>query len=158
MGERIISVLISFTMLMSIHASASKVALAAESPASRAQLPEKDSKELMLQDMLVLILLPQMDKKLDEIYIDKLNYSPELYPYFVTIQHMERVNGFRGFQFRITFEVIPTVGPHIPVGKDTITFEISPLNPNMAQIVDWKHLKDPQKSDFPPNWLDVIKE
>ncbi|WP_307205651.1 DUF3888 domain-containing protein [Paenibacillus harenae] len=68
------------------------------------------------------------------------------------------MNGFRGFHFVITLEVVPTVGPHIAVGKDSLTFDVSPVNPNNVKLLEWKHLKDPQESDFPPNWKDILKE
>lgn len=119
--------------------------------------PKEDSKELMFQDMLMLFLLPHIEKKIDEIYANLLNYSPEIYPYFVEVKDVHRVNGFRGFHFSITLEVVPTVGPHIPVGKDILTFDISLQNPDNVELLSWKHLKDPQKSDFPPNWQDVLK-
>ncbi len=119
--------------------------------------PKEDSKELMFQDMLMLFLLPHIDTKIDEIYAKLLNYSPEIYPYFVEVKDVHRVNGFRGFHFSITLEVVPTVGPHIPVGKDILTFDISLQNPDNVELLSWKHLKDPQKSDFPPNWQDVLK-
>ncbi|WP_053373204.1 DUF3888 domain-containing protein [Paenibacillus sp. FJAT-27812] len=100
--------------------------------------------------------MKDLEKKIDEIYSNKLNYSPEVYPYFVNVTNVQRVNGFRGFHFLICLEVVPTVGPHIPVGKDSLTFDISPVNPNNVKLISWKHLKDPKKADFPPNWMDVI--
>lgn len=119
--------------------------------------PKEDSKELMFQDMLMLFLLPHIEEKIYETYSSLLNYLPEVYPYFVNVTNVKRVNGFRSYHFLITLEVVPTVGPHIPVGKDSLTFDLSLMNPNNVKLVTWKHLKDPQKADFPPNWLDVLK-
>lgn len=121
-------------------------------PCSAEMKPEpQESKELMFQDMLMLFLLPHINKKVGEIYSNILKYSPMDYPYFVDVIHVERVNGFRGFHFLITLEVVPTTGPHIAVGKDSITMDISPTNPEKVKIVGWKHLKDPQETNFPPN-------
>ncbi|MFC4811818.1 DUF3888 domain-containing protein [Paenibacillus sp. GCM10023250] len=131
-------------------------AYASEQPVNGSK-PE-ESKELMFQDMLMLFLLPHIDKKIDEIYADLLKYSPEVYPYFVHVHDVRRVNGFRGFHFVITLEVIPTVGPHIAVGKDRLIFDISPTNPNNVRLLDWKHLEDPAESNFPPNWKDMLKK
>lgn len=117
--------------------------------------PEEDSRELQLQDMLVLQLLPYMDKKLAEVYSNILTGAPELYPYFVDIKHAERVNGFRGFEFLITLDAIPTVGPHIPVGEDIFTYEISPYGVKLKQF---EHVRGPNPSDFPPNYKDLLKE
>lgn len=81
-----------------------------------------------------------------------------VYPYYIDVTHVERVNGFRGFHFLITLEVVPTTAPHIVVGKDSITMDISPTNPDNVKIVGWKHLEDPQETNFPPNYKDILKK
>ncbi|MFC6233264.1 hypothetical protein ACFQI7_36560, partial [Paenibacillus allorhizosphaerae] len=50
--------------------------------------PLEDSRELQLQDMLVLVLLPQMREKLAEVYSDVFSVpgSPDIYPYFVDVK------------------------------------------------------------------------
>lgn len=117
--------------------------------------PLKDSRELQFQDMLMLFLLPYMNVKLAEVYSKDLNTAPELFPYFVDVTHVERVNGFRGYDFLITLDAIPTVGPHIPVGEDLFTFKISPIV--NVKLVKFEHLKGPNKKDFTPNYQDLIK-
>ncbi|WP_245583837.1 DUF3888 domain-containing protein [Paenibacillus terrigena] len=117
--------------------------------------PKQDSRQLQFQDMLVLFLLPHMNDKLREVYAKDLKASPELYPYFVNVSQVERVNGFRGFDFLITLHAIPTVGPHIPVGEDLFTFEITPGV--VVKLVNFKHLKGPNKMDFPPNYQDLLR-
>ncbi|WP_407669603.1 DUF3888 domain-containing protein [Paenibacillus kobensis] len=99
-----------------------------------------------------------MIKQIDKIYAGILTYSPEVYPYFVDVIDMQRINGFRGYRFRLTLEVHPTVGPHIPVGTDILYFEISAKNTDYVKLWGWRHVKGPQLSDFPPNWKDVLKE
>ncbi|MFC3768342.1 DUF3888 domain-containing protein [Paenibacillus sp. GCM10012303] len=117
--------------------------------------PKQDSRELQFQDMLVLFLLPYMNEKLAEAYSRELKVAPDLYPYFVDVTHVERVNGFRGFNFLITLVATPTVGPHIPVGKDRFTFEISPRV--KVKLKKFDHLQGPNKIDFPPNYQDLLK-
>lgn len=119
-------------------------------------LPDRDSKELRLQDMLMTLLQPKMEAKLRETYAKWLKGGPELYPYFVNVIKTERVNGFRGFDMRITIDAYPTVGPHIPVGEDRFTFAIAPGAG--AKIVGYEHLKDPNPKDFPPNYKDLLKK
>ncbi|MGE6228201.1 DUF3888 domain-containing protein [Paenibacillus chitinolyticus] len=116
--------------------------------------PKEDSRELQLQDMLVLQLLPYMHEKLAEIYSNVLTIAPDLYPYFVDIQHSERVNGFRGFDFLITLNATPTVGPHISVGEDIFTYQISLAGVKLKKI---EHLRGPNMNDFPPNYKDLLK-
>ncbi|WP_286154996.1 DUF3888 domain-containing protein [Bacillus sp. FJAT-27264] len=115
---------------------------------------QEDSRELQLQDMLVLQLLPHMDEKLSEVYSNVLTVPPVLYPYFVDVKHTERVNGFRGFDFLITLDATPTVGPHIPVGEDLFTYQISPFG---VKLKKFEHVKGPNPNDFPPNYKDLLK-
>lgn len=114
----------------------------------------EESRELQFQDMLMLFLLPYIDEQLPRIYAPLLTQTPQLYPYFVDVINVERVNGFRKFVFLITLEVVPTVGPHIPVGRDRVTFEIST---GKVKLISVNHLKGPNKDDFPPNYLDILR-
>ncbi|WP_010495292.1 DUF3888 domain-containing protein [Paenibacillus elgii] len=114
----------------------------------------EDSRELQLQDMLVLLLLPQMREKLAEVYSDVLSGSPDIYPYFVDVKYSERINGFRGFDFFITLDVRPTVGPHIPVGEDIFTYRISAAG---VELKNFEHVRGPNKDDFPSNYKDLLK-
>jgi hypothetical protein len=118
--------------------------------------PIEDSRELQLQDMLVLLLLPQMREKLAEVYSDVLAApgSPDIYPYFVDVTHTQRVNGFRGFDFLITLDARPTVGPHIAIGEDVFTYSISAAG---VELKNFEHLRGPNKDDFPPNYQDLLK-
>lgn len=120
--------------------------------------PHQDSRELQYQDMLMLFLLPHMEQKLNEVYANKLTVHPDQYPYFIEVIHAERLNGFRGFDLLITLDATPTVGPHIPVGKDRFTFEVSPGLPGSVKLLRFKHLKDPDPKEFPPNYLDILKK
>ncbi|TXK71673.1 DUF3888 domain-containing protein [Paenibacillus sp. N3.4] len=124
--------------------------------AAEIKKPVEDSKELQFQDMLVLLLLPYINGSLAEVYAKYLNTAPDVYPYFVDVKHVERVNGFRGFDFLITLGVTPTVGPHIPVGEDLFTYEISPVV--KVKLVNYEHIKGPKKTDFPPNYQDFLKK
>lgn len=123
--------------------------------AAASKKPEKDSRELKFQDMLVLFLLPYMNDKLTDVYSKDLKVAPDLYPYFIDVKHIDRLNGFRGFEFQITLEATPTVGPHIAVGEDLFTFEVK--SGVDVKLVKFEHLKGPNKKDFPPNYQDLLK-
>ncbi|WP_254639729.1 DUF3888 domain-containing protein [Cohnella sp. GbtcB17] len=142
-------VLLFFVILSSMFGSHYRMGSA------MAESPNKDSRELQLQDMLVLLLLPQMHEKLAGVYSNVLSVSPDIYPYFVGVNQIVRTNGFRGFDFLITLDANPTVGPHISVGEDIFTYRISPFG---VELKSFKHLKGPNKSDFPPNYQDLLKQ
>jgi hypothetical protein len=90
--------------------------------------PTKDSEELRLQDMLMNLLSPYIEKDLNNYYYPKIfsDLSPAIAPWKIEVIETRRVNGFRGFILAITFEIEPTDGGHwVPIGKDRMTYEIS---------------------------------
>lgn len=102
----------------------------------------KDSEELRLQDMLMLMLTPYIDKDLNSFYYPNIlkDFSANVTPWKIEVIETKRVNSFRGFLLQITFEIEPTDGGHyIPVGKDRMTYEISP-GPSV-KLINHTHLK-----------------
>ncbi|GAB6928216.1 hypothetical protein JCM10914A_21990 [Paenibacillus sp. JCM 10914] len=134
------------------------VAAAAPLPSPKAAthvMPQSDSEALQYHDIVMLLLLPQIDKAVGAQYASTLKEPPIVYPYYIDVTHLERVNGFRGFQFRITIEVYPVVGPHLTVGKDRLEFEIAPDMANgTAKLLDFKHL---ETHELPSHWQHVLK-
>ncbi|WP_239616581.1 DUF3888 domain-containing protein [Cohnella mopanensis] len=92
-----------------------------------AKQPTEDSEELRLQDMLMNLLTPYITEVLDHYYRPKIlkTFSPEITPWKIEVIETKRINGFRGFKLEITFEIEPTAGHHVPVGKDRLTYRIS---------------------------------
>ena len=104
--------------------------------------PKEDSEELQLQDMLMLMLTPYIQKDLISYYRPKIlkNFAPQVTPWKIEVIETKRVNGFRGFQLQITFEIEPTDGGQwIPIGKDRMTYEIS-SGPEV-KLINHTHLK-----------------
>ncbi len=104
--------------------------------------PARDSDELRLQDMLILMLTPYIEKDLNSYYFPKISrdFSPYVTPWKIKLIETSRVNGFRGFILQITFEIEPTDGGQwIPVGKDRMTYEIS-VGPEV-KLINHIHLK-----------------
>ncbi|MFJ8517560.1 DUF3888 domain-containing protein [Lysinibacillus xylanilyticus] len=102
----------------------------------------RDSDELRLQDMLILMLTPYIEKDLNSYYYPKIlrGFSPDVTPWKIELIETSRVNGFRGFILQITFEIEPTDGGQwIPVGKDRMTYEIS-VGPEV-KLINHTHLK-----------------
>lgn len=104
--------------------------------------PTQDSEELRLQDMLMNMLAPYIEKDLNSYYYPKIlkDFSPHVTPWKIEVIETRRVNGFRGFILEITFEIEPTDGGHwIPVGRDRMTYEIS-YGPEV-KLINHTHLK-----------------
>jgi len=64
---------------------------------------------------------------------------------------MERIGEYRSFEFSITIEVTPVVGPHIEVGKDHLTFYITP---STVKLRKFEHI---ETYELPPNWQHIKK-
>ncbi|MGG0645038.1 DUF3888 domain-containing protein [Sporosarcina gallistercoris] len=104
--------------------------------------PTQDSDELRLQDMLMVMLTPYIENDLNNYYYPEIvkAFSPHVALWDIEVIETKRVNGFRGFQLQITFEIEPTDGGHwIPIGKDRMTYEIS-AGPTV-KLINHKHLK-----------------
>nr|WP_106779129.1 DUF3888 domain-containing protein [Lysinibacillus timonensis] len=110
--------------------------------------PTQDSEELRLQDMLMLMLTPYIQKDLISYYRPNIlkDIAPQVTPWMIEVIETRRVNDFRGFLLEITFEIEPTDGGHhIPVGRDRMTYQIS-VGPEV-KLVNHTHLK---MYEYPP--------
>ncbi|HCG4536092.1 DUF3888 domain-containing protein (plasmid) [Ureibacillus chungkukjangi] len=104
--------------------------------------PSQDSEELRLQDMLMNMLTPNIEKDLRSYYYPKVikDFSPVVAPWKIKVIETKRINGFRGFILQITFEIEPTDGGQwVPIGKDRMTYEIS-SGPEI-KLINHTHLK-----------------
>lgn len=52
-------------------------------------------------------------------------FSPEITPWKIEVIEAKRINGFRGFKLEFLFEIEPTAGHHVSVGKERLTYRIS---------------------------------
>jgi len=110
--------------------------------------PTEDSEELKLQDMLMNMLAPYIQEDLRNYYYPNVfkDFSPSIAPWLIEVIDTTRVNRFRGFQLQITIEIEPTDGGHwIPIGKDRMTYEISP-GPSV-KLINHTHL---ETYEYPP--------
>lgn len=117
--------------------------------------PPQDKKAMMVNDILMLLLGPEIDKAVNNYYSKYFTYPPSVYPYQVEIVNVERIGGFRTFHFLITLETTPVVGAHIPVGKDRLTFEIAPTIPGQIKLKNFEHL---ESYEIPPHLQNLIKQ
>lgn len=121
---------------------------------AKSSYPE-DSTLLRYQDMLITMLSPHIDHEVGDYYSKLLTVTPSIYPYEVEIKKIERIGGFRTFDFSLTIEVVPVVGPHISVGKDRLTFRITPEIPsNQVRLLDYEHL---ETHELPSKWQHIIR-
>jgi len=112
--------------------------------------PAKGSKEEIVMDSFFLLLLPKIQETVSNYYSDYLTESPLVYPYQINILNLERIG--TNFAFSVTLEVTPVLGAHNPVGRDQLTFSITP---NEVKLKDFKHM---ETFELPPHLQNIIKE
>lgn len=100
-----------------------------------AKQPTQDTEELRLQDMLMILLTPTINKELEKYYGPQ---TPGVTPWKIDIIETKRVQHFRGFILDITLEIEPTTGHHVSVGRDKMTFRIS-YGPSV-ELKNYTHL------------------
>lgn len=106
-----------------------------------ADKPTQDSKELRLQDMLMIMLTPYIREDLNKYYHPKIlkDFSPQVTPQNIDVVETKRNHPF-GNVLEITFEIEPDDGGHhVPVGKDKMTYQIS-YGPEV-KLINHTHLK-----------------
>lgn len=149
-GERLSYIKIVIAMLIVISLGLqlpSAAAFAAYDP------PEEQSNEELYQDVFMSLLLPTIQKEVNQYYAAYLTLSPTVAPYQVYVLSAERPNGYRTFVFRLKLRVIPYVGPHISVGIDKITVTVT--GSGDVQIEKFEHIKS---YTLPPNYESIIKK
>ncbi|MBY0095776.1 DUF3888 domain-containing protein [Mesobacillus maritimus] len=114
-----------------------------------------DSTELLYQDMLMTLLGPVIDAKVNDYYSKIITEKSTVYPYQIEVIKAERIGGNRTFSFVLVLDVIPVVGPHIQIGKDRFTFEIAPgINLSQFKLVKFEHL---ETFELPTHWKHILR-
>ncbi|MDR7003086.1 hypothetical protein J2Y67_005658 [Neobacillus niacini] len=106
-----------------------------------ADKPTQDSKELRLQDMLMIMLTPYIREDLNKYYHPKIlkDFYPQVTPQNIDVVETKRNHPF-GNVLEITFEIEPDDGGHhVLVGKDKMTYQIS-YGPDV-KLINHTHLK-----------------
>lgn len=87
----------------------------------------------------MIFLTPYIYDAVGDYYNPKiLKIKPVIEPWRIDVIETKRENGFRGLILLITLEVEPTIGQHVFVGKDRITYQIS-VGPSV-KLVNHTHL------------------
>lgn len=115
--------------------------------------PPNSSKELLYQDIFVSLLMPHIQRPINDYYSKFLTETPVVYPYFVDIVEVERLQGYRSFDFMVKLKVDSVVGPHISVGTDLLTFRLN--SSGKVKLVKFEHIKT---YELPEHWKHILKK
>jgi hypothetical protein len=101
------------------------------------------------QRIVLTLLAPNIDAQIDKYYENKLTESPTFAPFLggnkVEVSYLPS-------HIEVNVTVIPYIGPHLDVGKDTMKFRIDNLG--RVEIANYNHIKDYK---LPPNWQHIIR-
>jgi len=115
--------------------------------------PPAQSREELYQDIFVSLLLPDIQKSVDDYYKDFLTEKPIVAPYYVHVLNIERLMGYRSFSFRLKLKVSSYIGPHLNIGDDYITIKIE--GGDKVTIEKFEHIKS-YYLDLPSNRQHII--
>lgn len=107
---------------------------------SNADQVEENPEDILYQDVIITALAPTIISAVTDYYKNIYSETP-LYDFsFIKIINIERPNGYRTAHFIIKIEVKPFFGPHIPVGKDILSIELS--YPGTQVLTNFEHIED----------------
>ena len=113
----------------------------------------QDSKEKLYKDIFITLLLPCLQKEVNNYYKEYLTEMPTVAPYDVPILRVDRVGGNGRYDFRLKLELHPYVGPHLDVGLDYITVRVN--SGDKIIVEKFEHIKS---YPLPWNWEHIIKK
>lgn len=111
----------------------------------------ENSKEIIYRDMLISLLVPYMQKEINNYYKEYLTELPIIFPYSVDIVNVEREGG-SGFLIKLEVIAHPFVGPINTVGDDRMIIETGAFG--SVSIKKFEHVKS---YALPWNWQHIIK-
>jgi hypothetical protein len=101
------------------------------------------------QRIVLTLLSPNIQAQIGKYYENKLTENPTFAP-FLSSNKLE-VKYFSS-HIDVNVTVIPYVGPHLSVGKDTMKFRIDNLG--RVENVNYEHIEDYK---LPLNWQHIIR-
>jgi len=115
------------------------------------ELPE-NSKEAIYRDVSISLLIPYVQKEINNYYKDYLTELPIVFPYSVDIVNVEREGG-NGFLIKLEVIAHPFVGAINTVGDDRMIIETGAFG--SVEIKEFEHIKS---YPLPWNWQHIIKK
>lgn len=147
MGKRI-KILIVFFITLSCFSTIAEPALSCDI----CYIENESSNEKVYPDMFVKLLMPYIDKEVDNYYSKYLKELPSVDPWSVDITNVTKISDDHNAKLLVELKVLPYVGPHLYVGTDNITILIID---GIPKVEKFKHI---ESFPLPPNYKNIIKE
>lgn len=112
----------------------------------------ENSKEIICRDVIISLLVPYMQKEINNYYKEYLTELPIIFPYSVDIVNIEREGG-SGFLIKLEVIAHPFVGSMNTIGDDRMIIETGAFG--SVEIKKFEHIKS---YPLPWNWQHIIKK
>lgn len=112
--------------------------------------PPENSKEAIYRDVSISLLIPYIQKEINNYYKDYLTELPIVFPYSIDIVSAKREGGY---SIELELIVHPFVGPINIVGDDRMIIETGAFG--SVKVIKFEHIKSYQ---LPWNWQHIIKK
>jgi len=106
-----------------------------------------------LDKIVMTLLIPKIQKSVDDFYEPYISIEPTVAAYLGDSKITSIVGDVGSSIYTVTVELEPYVGPHISIGRDKMTFEISA--DGTVNMKKYEHLKS---YDLPQNLQSLIKK
>nr|WP_308742795.1 DUF3888 domain-containing protein [uncultured Anaerocolumna sp.] len=134
MKKKIILVITIFILIVVVFSVKNSIVI------TTAKQAEEESQDILYQDVILTALSPTINTAIEDYYKNILTEIPLYDSTSIKILNIERPNGYRTTYFIINIEIKPFIGPHITVGKDRISIELS--YPGRTEMLSFEHVKD----------------
>jgi hypothetical protein len=142
----LIIMLLGFQFTLTIFVSANTL-----NPPVLPYQPPKQSREELYQKIILSLLLPYIQKEVNNYYLKYLTYPPQVAAYTVHVLSTETIDDF--YIFKLKLQVYSYTGPHIGVGLDNITVTVD--GSGNVKVENFEHI---ESYKLPPNYKDMIKK
>lgn len=103
--------------------------------------------------VIITLLIPEIQKAVNEFYEPYLSIAPTVVAYLGDAKMIDIVGETDSSRYTVTVEAEPYIGPHIQVGRDSITFDV--LADGTVNLKNYEHLKS---YELPPHLQSLIKK
>lgn len=146
----VISILTVITSFL-IPSSAHELTIKQPSKIEQPYLTE-NSKEIIYRDVIASMLVPYIQKEVNNYYKEYLTETPMIFAYNIDIVSAKR-KGETGYLIELEVIVHPYVGAHNTVGDERLIIETGGLG--SVEIKKFEHIKSYK---LPWNWQHIIKK
>ena len=118
---------------------------------NNSQVNSMDSNDQIYYDLFITMLYPYVEEEIVNYYDEYMTTLPGGAPYSYEFTSIKKTPGLN-YSFILELEIQPYIGPHLSVGRDSITFKIDLEG---VRVEKFEHI---ESYEFPPHYQNVLKK